>query len=112
VNDKWFRVSMLLVALGFSLIFCIVVVPELIVNPGITAALSAGFVNPYAAGFATDAIFCWIALAVLVIYDAKVLSVRHGWVCLLLGIVPGVAVGLAVYFILRSTQVHQVGKNT
>jgi len=103
---------MVLVAMGFTLIFCIVVVPELIENPGIMAALSAGFVNPYAAGFAADAIFCWLALAALVIYDAKVLSVRHGWVCLLLGIVPGVAVGLALYFILRSNQVHQVGKNT
>jgi len=74
--------------------------------------LAAGFVNPYAAGYSSDVIFCWLALAVLVVYDAKVLSVKHGWICLLLGLMPGVAVGMALYFILRSSQVHQVGTNT
>ncbi len=110
--DKLFKVAMALVALGFTLIFCVVVVPALIENPDVFGALAAGFVNPYAAGYSSDVIFCWLALAVLVVYDAKVLSVKHGWICLLLGLMPGVAVGMALYFILRSSQVHQVGTNT
>lgn len=110
--DKVFKVAMAAVALGFTLIFCVVVVPALIENPDVIGALAAGFVNPYAAGYSSDVIFCWLALAVLVVYDAKVLSVKHGWICLLLGLMPGVAVGMALYFIVRSSQVHQVGTNT
>ena len=109
MNDKIFKLALVFVAIGFSLVFCIVVVPPLIENPDIFGAFAAGFVNPYAAGYSSDVLFCWAALAILVAYEAKVLSVKHGWVCLVLGIVPGVA-GLALYFLIRHHQIVQVQK--
>lgn len=107
MNKKTFKYLQSLVAIGFSLVFCFVVIPPLLANPDIIGAFAAGFVNPYATGYSLDVFFCWAALAILVIYDAKVLSVKYGWACLLLGIVPGVAVGLSLYFILRTNQLIQ-----
>lgn len=109
--DKYYKLALVLVAVGFSMVFCLVVVPPLIDNPDVLGAFAAGFVNPYAAGYSSDVLFCWAALAILVVYEAKVLSVKHGWVCLVLGIVPGVAVGFALYFLIRHPQITQVAKN-
>jgi hypothetical protein len=111
MNDKSYKLALVLVAIGFSLVFCVVVVPPLIENPDVLGAFAAGFVNPYAAGYSSDVLFCWAVLAVLVVYESKVLSVKHGWVCLALGIVPGVAVGFALYFLIRHPQITQVSKN-
>jgi Protein of unknown function DUF2834 len=111
MNDKSYKLALVLVAIGFSLIFCVVVVPPLIENPDVLGAFSAGFVNPYAAGYSSDVLFCWAALAILVVYEAKVLSVKYGWVCLVLGIIPGVAVGFALYFLIRHAQITQTPKN-
>jgi hypothetical protein len=61
-------------------------------------------VNPYAAGYATDAIACWLVLAIWGTYDASTHGVQHGWLCLLLGAIPGVATGFALYLILRGKQ--------
>lgn len=93
----------LITALGaaFALAFALVVLPALLRNPDPCGALAAGFVNPYAAGYSLDAITCWCVLAVWVWHDAKTLRIRHGWAALLLGLVPGVATGLAVYLLLR-----------
>ncbi|WP_353254415.1 DUF2834 domain-containing protein [Salinisphaera sp. PC39] len=74
-------------------------------------AFAAGFVNPYASGYSTDVLFCWAILAAWVAYEAKKYSVRNGWVCLLLGIVPGVAVGFAMYLLLRAKQVGEVRRH-
>jgi hypothetical protein len=109
--DKYYKLALVLVAVGFSMVFCLVVVPPLIDNPDVLGAFAAGFVNPYAAGYSSDVLFCWVALAILVVYEAKVLSVKHGWVCLVLGIVPGVAVGFALCFLIRHPQITQVAKN-
>ncbi len=98
------------VALAFSLIFCVVVLPPLFADPTIPGAFAAGFVNPYAAGYSTDVIFCWFALAIWVVHEARTYSVRYGWVCLALGVVPGVAVGFPLYLILRMTQIRQVAE--
>ena len=111
MNDKSYKLALILVAIGFSVVFCMVVVPPLIENPDVIGAFTAGFVNPYAAGYSSDVLFCWGVLAILVIYEAKVLSVKHGWVCLALGIVPGVAVGFALYFLIRHPQITQSSKN-
>lgn len=45
-----------------------------------------------------------VMLAVWVMYEAKVKGIRHGWVALLLGVVPGVATGFAVYLLIRLKQ--------
>ena len=111
MNEQMFKLAMSLVAIGFFLVFCVVVVPPLIADPDVVGAFAAGFVNPYAAGYSLDVIFCWLALAVFVAYEARVLKVKYGWVCLLLGMVPGVAVGLALYFLVRHAQVSQIAKN-
>lgn len=110
MHERIFTVALWIVAIGFSVVFSIVVVPALIENPDILGAFAAGFVNPYASGYSSDVFFCWAALAILVIYEARVLNVRHGWVCLILGVVPGVAVGLAVYFWLRHRQLSYTVK--
>lgn len=90
-------------ALGllFALAFVVVVVPPLWASGDIVGALAAGFVNPFASGYALDAIICWCILALWVIHDARHEGVRHGWVALVLGLVPGVATGLAFYLLLR-----------
>lgn len=111
MNNKIFKSALVGVAITFTVVFCVVVMPPLIANPDIVGALSAGFVNPYASGYSSDVILCWVALAILVVYDAKVLSVKFGWTCLLLGIFPGVAVGLSLYLVLRTGQISQVAKN-
>ena len=107
MNRGWFVVLTALLGIGFALIFAFLVLPALWVKPDILGAFAAGFVNPYSTGYALDAIFCWLILAVWVIFEAKTLSIKHGWIALLLGIAPGVATGLAVYLILRT---HQLGK--
>lgn len=96
------------VAIGFTAVFGLVVVPPLIQNPDIVGAFAAGFANPYAFGYSTDVLFCWAALAVWIVYEATSYNVRHGWLCLVLGMVLGVAVGFAGYLILRSYQLKQV----
>lgn len=106
MNDRLYQGALIALALGFSLAFLLIVVPPLIQNPDIIGAFAAGFVNPYASGYSLDVFFCWAALLVLVLYEARALHIRHGWVCLLLGIVPGVAVGLSLYLLLRHRQLQ------
>lgn len=91
-------------ALGFALAFSVLCIPPLIENPDVIGAFAAGFVNPYASGYATDIFFCWAVLAVWVLHEAKHKQVRHGWVALVLGVVPGVATGFAAYLLLRLQQ--------
>ncbi|MFK7775026.1 MAG: DUF2834 domain-containing protein [Saprospiraceae bacterium] len=102
MNENIFKISVAAIGLFFTLVFCIIVVPPLIQNPDIIGALKAGFVNPYAAGYSTDTICCWLILFIWVIYESP--SIKYGWICLVLGLVPGVAVGFALYLILRSGQ--------
>lgn len=104
MTDNIFRSALLLVIVLFTGFFILTILPPLFEEFDVLGALAAGFVNPYAAGYSTDVIMCWFALAFWVIRDAKVYSIRHGWVCLLLGLVPGVAVGLSLYLILRLSQ--------
>lgn len=112
MNEKFFKLALILVAIGFTMVFCVVVMPPLIANPDIFGALAAGFVNPYAAGYSSDIFFCYAALVIFIAYEAKTLGVKHGWICLILGAVPGVAVGLALYLLIRHNQITQSQKKT
>ncbi len=105
MKDRLLKIQLTAVALGFTIVFCVVVVPPLWASGDIVGAFLAGFVNPYASGYSADVLFCWGVLALWVTYEAKVLAVKGGWVCLLLGVVPGVAVGFAVYLMLRMSQI-------
>ena len=104
MSDQTFRLLVGLCALVFLVFFCFVVVPPLIDNPDVPAAFAAGFVNPFASGYSADVIVCWALLAIWIVFEARRYSVRGGWVCLMLGVIPGVAVGFAVYLIIRSRQ--------
>ncbi len=106
MNEKIFKISLAFIAILFTAIFCVVVIPPLIENPDIIGAFGAGFVNPYATGYSSDAFCCWAVLLVWVIYESS--TVKHGWICLLLGIVPGVAVGFALYLIIRTNQLNGI----
>ncbi|MCR9279448.1 MAG: DUF2834 domain-containing protein [Pseudomonadaceae bacterium] len=100
---RWFNGA---IAFGFCCAFLWLVVPALMAEFDIVGAFAAGFVNPYAAGYSTDVVLCWAALAGWVWHEARTAGVRHGWICVLLGIVPGVAVGLPLYLILRNQQLE------
>lgn len=104
MSDRLFRAGCLCIAVGFTLTFCAVVVPALIQDRDIIGGFAAGFVNPYASGYSSDVFFCWAALAIWVLHDARAHQVKHGGWCLALGVVPGVAVGLSLYLYLRHRQ--------
>lgn len=102
---RGFFTAVLWVAIiGFSLFFFLSVLPPALESGDLLGAFAAGFVNPFAAGYATDVILCWVVLAAWVFYEAKVKGVRHGWLCCVLGIMPGVVVGLALYLLIRQYQ--------
>jgi hypothetical protein len=104
MNEKVFRVCLIFAAIFFTVAFCFLVIPPLIDSRDVIGAFAAGFVNPFAAGYSTDVFVCWFVLAVWVWFEASTQSIKHGWVCLLLGIVPGVAVGFALYLLIRHSQ--------
>ncbi len=104
MSDKSFAAALILLGAGFAIAFCVIVVPPLIASGDIMGAFAAGFVNPYSSGYSTDVFMCWAVLAVWVFYEAKTRNIKHGWVALLVGIVPGVATGFALYLLLRLRQ--------
>ena len=99
-----FRISLLVLAAAFTAAFVVICIPPFLENPDIVGAFAGGFVNPYASGYALDIFFTWGILAAWVLYEATVKGIRHGWVALVLGAVPGVAVGFAFYLLLRLKQ--------
>ncbi len=111
MSEPAFKLILLLAAAFFTAFFAWVVVPPLIEDPDVVAAFAAGFVNPYSSGYSTDVLVCWVILAAWVAYEAKAYSVRKGWVCLVLGVVPGVAVGFALYLLVRAKQVREVASD-
>ena len=104
MSRNTFTIVLSLLGAGFALAFCVIVIPPLLANPDIVGAFAAGFVNPYSSGYLLDVITCWCVLAAWVVYEARTEGIRHGWIALLLGIVPGVATGFAVYLLLRLRQ--------
>lgn len=99
-----FRISLLVLAAAFTAAFVVICIPPFLGNPDIVGAFAGGFVNPYASGYALDIFFTWGILAAWVMYEATAKGIRHGWVALVLGAVPGVAVGFAFYLLLRLKQ--------
>jgi len=98
---------LVVVALAFTALFSVVVVPPLFEDPDIVGAFGSGFVNPYAAGYSSDVVACWLILAIWVAFEARSKAVKYGWLCLVVGVIPGVAVGLAAYLLLRSRQLGE-----
>ncbi len=97
---RTFRIGLVALAAAFTAAFAVVVVPALASDGwDVWGGALDGFVNPYAAGYSTDVLLTWAVLAWWVWHERA--EVRHGWVALVLGVVPGVAVGLAVFLLLR-----------
>ena len=109
MSENLFRRLLLLVALSFCVVFAVLIIPPLLANPDIIAAAAGGFVNPFAAGYATDVILCRVVLAIWVIFERQRYQIRGGWLALLLGVVPGVAVGFALYLLMRQRQLKGSG---
>lgn len=104
MNLATFRILLALIGGGFAIAFCVIVVPPLLASGDVIGAALGGFVNPYASGYSLDVILCWCVLGVWIAYERSTLGVRHGWIALLLGVVPGVATGFAFYLFLRTRQ--------
>lgn len=107
MTRKQFEAACIVIAVAFTVAFAVLVVPALLKDGDIIGAFAAGFVNPHSSGYSTDVILCWVTLAVWVVYDAKANNIKHGWLCLLLGALPGVAVGFPLYLLTRSRQLAQ-----
>lgn len=101
MTETLFKSLITAIAAVFTIIFCVIVVPSLIAKPDIIGAFAAGFANPYSSGYSVDVFACWFILAAWIVFEAKTLHVKNGWICLVLGFVPGVAVGLAAYLLIR-----------
>lgn len=99
--QRIYTLLLISIAIGFTLFFAVTVIPPLLASGDVAAALAAGFVNPYAAGYSTDVILCWVILALWVMTEARSTEIQYGWVCVVLGAVPGVAVGFSCYLLLR-----------
>lgn len=110
MTESRFRFSLYLASAFFTGFFLVVVVPPLLAEPDVIGAFAAGFVNPYSSGYSTDVIVCWCILALWIVHEARVHGVQYGWVCLLLGLVPGVAVGFAAYLLIRGRQLQELGR--
>ena len=93
-----------IIGIGAALFFFITIGPLIVENPDVIAAFKAGYVNPYSSGFATDAIACWLVLAAWVVYEKFEKGIKHGWIALLIGLVPGVATAFALYLVMRMRQ--------
>lgn len=96
-----FKATIVVIAALFTVAFCWIVLPPLVAKPDIIGAFAAGFVNPYSSGYSVDIFACWFILTAWVIFEATTYKVKNGWICLVLGFVPGVAVGFAAYLLIR-----------
>ena len=112
MSEGMFRISLIVIAVLFSLFFLLVFIPPIIANPDLVGVFLAGFDNPYVTGYSVDLITCWFVLILWVWFEAKNNSIKHGWICVLLGLVPGVAVGFSLYLLLRYSQLKKESRES
>ena len=101
MQKQIFKAGVIGSAAIFLIFFIVYVTPAALAYGDIIGAFLAGFVNPFSSGYAVDVIMCWFILLFWVIYERNTLGIKHGWLCLVLGVVPGVAVGFGSYLMLR-----------
>lgn len=104
MTEVIFKTIIVAATLVFLAVFAFVVTPPLLDDLDVVGAFAAGFVNPYASGYSTDVIACWVILSAWILYERKALAIRHGWMCIVLGLIPGVALGFALYLLIRMRQ--------
>lgn len=108
MTETAYKVTIIAAAAVFTALFAYWCIPPLISNPDIIGAFAAGFVNPYSSGYSADVIACWVILSAWIVYERRALGVRYGLWCILLGVIPGVAVGFAAYLLLRIRRTAQL----
>ncbi len=101
----WYITALIICGAGFALFFALYVFPPFLKNYDVIGAFAAGFVNPFATGYSVDTITCWLILTIWIIYERKTLGIKYGWIAIILGVVPGVATGFALYLLLRLSQI-------
>ncbi|TGL64315.1 DUF2834 domain-containing protein [Leptospira sarikeiensis] len=104
MNLKTLHIFLIVLGSAFTICFLYLVIPPLSQNFDVFGAFLGGFVNPFSTGYSLDVIFTWFVLAAWILYESKTKGIKNGWIALLLGVVPGVAVGLAYYIYLRGKQ--------
>jgi Terpene cyclase DEP1 len=104
MTEPHFKTTIIAAAATFTALFAYWCIPPQIANPDIIAAFAAGFVNPYASGYAADTLACWVILSAWILHERRALGIRHGLWFIALGIIPGVAVGFAGYLLVRLRQ--------
>lgn len=100
---------LLVIAVVFTVLFIAIPVPALLDDRRgglVDAFFSASFRNPFAAGYSLDVWATGFALLTWIVYEARVLGVRRGWIAVILSFVPGVAVGLVAYLLIREPQLR------
>lgn len=105
MTESQYKKSILITTVIFLLVLFFYTLPYALELADPIAISLAGFVNPISSGWATDVITTWFILSFWIFYEKKQHKVKHGWVCLPLGIFPGVAFGFCLYLLIRQKQI-------
>jgi len=112
VTETNFKRAILIFAGIFLAVFLVYTLPAAIELNDIFQSFAAGFVNPLATGYSVDVIASGFILISWILYEAKNDGIRFGWICILLCLVPGVAVGFTAYLLLRQKQLNARSNQT
>jgi hypothetical protein len=103
MSERTFRLALGAVMAFFTVAFVVLVFPALVDDGGdIFGAAGDGFANPYSSAYSFDVLCSYAVLTIWVVWERRTRRQRYGWVCLLLGLVPGLAVGFGSYLLLRT----------
>ena len=107
MTERVFRAGLIALAALFTVLFVVIIGPEVRDGLGLGEVGDDMFANSSASGVSTDVLLTYAVLALWVVYEAATKKVRRGWIALVLGAVPGVTVGLAAYLLIRMRQVKE-----
>ncbi len=106
MTQRSFKAGLIALAALFTVLFVVILAPA-VGDLTLGKAIDDMFASPAASGVSTDVLLTYAVLALWVVYEAIAKNVRRGWIALVLGAVPGVTVGLAVYLMIRMRQVNE-----
>lgn len=106
MNESNFKKGIIIANILFLLVLFFYALPHAVELADPVAISLAGFANPISSAWATDVLATWTILAFWIIYEARHYNVKYGWVCILLGVFPGVAFGFCLYLLLRLRQIN------
>jgi len=105
MNEQNFKRGIIGSTIIFMSVFLFYTLPYALEMGDIMAVSLAGFANPITSGWSTDVIVCWFIMSFWIFFEAKQFQIKWGWICLPLGIVPGVAFGFCLYLLIRQKQI-------